>query len=228
MSAPVSVPALLAFATALLVTAMCTYPGGTAASPDAIGFDPLRDFLCDLLAERTQSGRDNTTAMVCARLGMVLTGLGMWALWRDCPVARPWPRRHRTIRWAATATALALPAVAWTPSGAWPVWHSVAIVLAGVPGGLAIALTAACVWQCRRDRPRTAALTTTFVAAGSVVAVVWTLCFVATWPAVPLAFAQKVAWLLLLAWAVALSRDGHESGGSRTAMGDGMGQGRRA
>ena len=207
MSAFVSAPAVLALAAAVLVTAMGVYPGGSASSPDTVGFDPWRDFLCDLLAERTHAGHDNTFAMVCARLGMVLTGLGMWTLWRDCPAARRWPRRHATIRCTATIAALAMPAVAWTPSSAWPIWHSLAILVAGIPGSLAIALTAVCVWQSRHDRPRTAALTTAFVGAGGGVAILWTLCFVATWPLAPLAIAQKVAWLLLLAWAVALSRD---------------------
>ena len=110
MSAFVSAPAVLALAAALLVTAMGVYPGGSASSPDTVGFDPWRDFLCDLLAERTHAGHDNTFAMVCARLGMVLTGLGMWTLWRDCPAARRWPRRHATIRCTATIAALAMPA----------------------------------------------------------------------------------------------------------------------
>ena len=204
--APVLVPAVLSLAAALLVAAMCAYPGGTASSPEAVAFDPWRDFFCDLLAERTLSGRDNTLGSTCSRLGMVLTGVGMWALWRDCAVARRWPGRHRILRWTATATALAVPAVAWTPSGAWPIWHSVAILVAGVPASLAIAVTAACIWQSRRERPRTTALTVAFVVAGGVLMVVWTLCFVVAWAAVPLAIAQKVAWLLLLVWAMTLAR----------------------
>jgi hypothetical protein len=201
-----AVTPLLALATALLVTAMVAYPGGSASSPDANAFVPWRDYFCDLLAERTASGRDNTLGMVCARIGMVLTAVALWPLWREGVVARPWPARQRVIRWAGALAVLAMPAVAWTPSGAWPLWHSVAILVAGVPGGLALVLTAACLWQTRRERPGTARLTVLFGIAAAAVALLWTLCFVATWPATPLANAQKIAWLLLLAWAVALAR----------------------
>lgn len=204
---PLAITLVLAIAAASLSMAMAVYPGGSASSPTATTFVPWRDYFCDLLAATTATGHDNTLGMACARLGMLLTAAALWLMWRDCAIARPWPGRHRAIRIAGTCAALAMPAVAWSPSGEWPLWHSVAILLAGVPGGLAIALTGACAWQRRRERPRTALLTFLFGLAGVAVAVTWTLCFVATWPAVPLAIAQKLAWLLLIAWTVAVAHD---------------------
>ena len=199
------VPALLALGTTLIVAAMLAYPGGRTGDPTARGFDPFRNYFCDLVAPRSHGGDDNTFGMLCARTGIVATGLALLPLWWRFPLPLP-PRRGRLLRLCGVLSTLALPAVAWTPSGDWPRWHSLAILLAGLPGCATLALAG---WAIHRERDRARGLfrlTTLFAAVGALVAGLWSLTFAASWPELALPTAQKVAWLLLLAWAFALAR----------------------
>jgi hypothetical protein len=199
--------ALLALGTALLTAAMVTYPGGRPDHPAAPGFDPFRNYFCDLLAARAHGGGDNTFGMVCARAGMVVTGLALLPLWLHFPLPLS-PRAALLLRRCGVLATLALPAVAWTPSADWPLWHSGAILLAGLPGGITLGLAA---WATSRNchqAPGMFNLTVAMTAAGASVGLLWSLTFAAHWPELALPTAQKVAWLLLLAWVTALTRRG--------------------
>lgn len=197
--------ALLALSATLLFIAMFAYPGGHLGDVDAPGFDPFRNYFCDLISPRAHNGGDNTFGMLCARTGMIVTGLAMLPLWLQFPLPNP-PRATTLLRHGGWLTTLALPAVAWTPSGDWPYWHSLAILCAGVPGGITLGVAAWSICR-RRDHSRGLfVLTIALALVGASVGALWSLTFVANWPELALPTAQKVAWLLMLAWAAALTR----------------------
>lgn len=200
-----SVVALLGLGTTLITIAMTAYPGGRLGDPTAPGFDLLRNYFCDLISPRAHNGDDNSLGMLCARAGMIVTGLALLPLWLRFPLPHP-PRAAALLRRCGWLTTLALPAVAWTPSGHWPYWHSFAILCAGVPGSITLGIAT---WSIYRQREHTRGLlglTIALAIVGASVGALWSLTFVASWPELALPTAQKVAWLLLLAWACALAR----------------------
>jgi hypothetical protein len=201
---PHLVLALLALSAALLVIAMFAYPGGRPGDPYTPGFDPFRNYFCDLISPRAHNGSDNTFGMLCARAGMIVTGFALLPLWLQFPLSLP-PRAARLLRRCGWLTTLALPAVAWTPSGDWPHWHSLAILFAGVPGSTTLGIAAFTIWRRRDSNRGLFALTVALALVGASVSALWTLTFVASWPELALPTAQKLAWLLLLAWAWVLS-----------------------
>ena len=142
--------------------------------------------------------------MLCARAGMIVTGFALLPLWLQFPLPHP-PRAATLLRHCGWLTTLALPAVAWTPLDEWPQRHSLSIVCAGAPGGIALGIAAFMLYRRRDSRPGLFRLTTALAAVGTGVGALWSLTFVAAWPELLLPAAQKVAWLLPLIWAWVLS-----------------------
>ncbi len=196
----------LAIAVVLLVVAMGSYPGGNLSDPTAPGFDFWRNYFCDLIQPVAKNGADNGAAMIQARIAMVLTGVALVPLWLALPRAFP-GRAASCARTAGVVAALAMPAVAITPASAPAWWHSAAILLAGVPGGIALAGAGVCCWRRRTQAAATAALTLMLGVAAGATGVLWSLTFVCSWPdAWLLPTSQRCAWLALVVWAIAAAR----------------------
>ena len=192
----------------LLVAAMAVYPGGRWADPTSSGFDVVHNYFCDLIRPTGHDGRPNVPGMQFARVGMLAQALGLLALWWLVPRFAPQRRwLGRLLRVSGTIGSLLLPFVAFTPSDGTSRVHALAIGASGAPCLLALLLASACLLAERRRWPRLARLTLLLVAVALVNAVLYVCSLVATWPdAWSLPLAQKVAWLLLVAWIVAVAR----------------------
>lgn len=207
---PLALAALVptALSAVLLLAAMAAYPGGRWMDPRAEGFDLVRNYLCDLIRPVAHDGRDNATGMRLAQAALLLEAVALLPLWWLL-ARRLLPRAElaATVRASGILAALLLPAVAFTPSDGTSRTHALAIGAAGAPGLVAVGLGAWGLLARAREWPGLAVLTALFLAAGAASGGLWLVTFSAAWPdAWMLPLAQKLAWVLLLAWSVALAR----------------------
>jgi hypothetical protein len=191
----------------LLAAAMATYPGGRWLDTSSSGFDLVHNYLCDLIRPAGHNGHPNVPGMQLARAGMLAQAVGLLALWWLVPRYAPQRRwLGRLLRSAGTTGSLLLPFVAFTPSDGTSRVHALAIAASGAPSLLALLLASALLLAERRRWPRLARLTALFVLVALVNAVLYVSSLVATWPdAWSLPLAQKVAWVLLVGWIVAVA-----------------------
>jgi MFS family permease len=207
---PLAAAALAATAASvlLLAGAMAAYPGGRWSDPSAPGYDVLHNYLCDLNRPVAHDGQTNALGAGLARAGVLAQAAGLLPLWFLLPRFVPrWRAAGQALRACGVLASLLLPCVAFTPSDGSSRTHALAIGAAGAPGLLALLLGAAFVLVGWRGRPRLAALTLACVLASAASGVLYLFTFVAAWPdAWSLPLAQKVAWLLLVAWIVAVAR----------------------
>ena len=145
----VLIPALLSF---LLLSALAAeaYPGGTYCEPDASSYRFWGNFLCDLTADITRRGEDNSRAAAFARAAFGVFGVGLvpffWLLGGLTARGRAAVRALGVI--AGVATLL----LAWVPSRAGLFLHAGFVFAATVPGLIAATLGAvAVVRRARKD-----------------------------------------------------------------------------
>ncbi|CAN0501986.1 unnamed protein product, partial [Discosporangium mesarthrocarpum] len=87
--------------------AMIAYPGWNAFDPDSTGYDPLRNFVCDLLSAKTPDGRGNVTSAVVMMFAInMLVATRLLPLWWRVPLRGPWRTATRAL--AVIAAALTL------------------------------------------------------------------------------------------------------------------------
>ncbi|TKD10195.1 hypothetical protein [Polyangium fumosum] len=118
----------------LMAAAMALYPGGTWLDRASPGHDFLRNFFCDLTADRALNGQTNPGASF-AKAGMVLLSAGTLPFW--FLVTRLFSERARlglAVRGLGLASALAAIAVPLAPSQRYGLLHAGLIFVAGVPG----------------------------------------------------------------------------------------------
>lgn len=117
-----------------------SYPGGTWCERSAEGHSFWGNFLCDLLHASALNGRPNPGAPA-ALVGMFALIASLAALFLGLPSL--WPERRRTgavIRAAGLLATLGMLAVPLLPSDRFGALHGMAVMVAGGPGFLAVAL----------------------------------------------------------------------------------------
>lgn len=183
------------------------YPGGTWCDPSAIGHRFWGNFVCDLLHASSLNGRPNPGA-AAARLGMFALIGSMASLFGGLPSL--WPARRRVgvaIRCLGLLATLGMIGVPLLPSDRYGAWHGVAVMAAGGPGFVAVALAL----HAQLRAPSTAATGRVGVAALAVSAIDMAL-YVHHWSSrsdcsTLLPIVQRFAMGLTLAWMVASARD---------------------
>lgn len=116
------------------------YPGGTWCEPGALGHRFWGNFVCDLLHTTSLNGRPNPGAPV-AELGLYALIGSLALLFAGLPSA--WPERRWlgvAIRCLGLWATLGMIGVPLLPSDRYGAWHGVAVMAAGGPGFLAVAL----------------------------------------------------------------------------------------
>jgi hypothetical protein len=148
---------------------MRLYPGGTWWDDKTVGYRFWQNYLCDLEWHVALNGQDNTAGSHLAKAAMLLLLVGLSAFWLVAPAlfgeesrqaAKP-PRERggkgaspppSSGGLAAWRLSLSIPilglvsvagtvAVALMPSDAFPVLHGFMVIVSGVPGLAAAALT---------------------------------------------------------------------------------------
>lgn len=186
----------------LVGIAIASYPGGSALDRRAAGHDLLRNFLCDLLAPVALNGAPNPVGAIAAPAAMLVLIAGLGVFWWMLPDAFPAQRRlGRALRAAGALTTVGLVAVPLTPSGAMPVLHAIAVLIACAPAMIATALGA--LGLARGGRRVDAALGAAVLAVGGIDAALFAHHCAVPGPVVlALPALQRVACGLLLAWVV--------------------------
>jgi len=188
---------------ALFASAAGSYPGGTHWDHTTVGHDFWRNCLCDVARGQALNGASNARGGVLAQLGMASLALALlpmfWLLPRFFAAARP--RLGAVVRaFGAVAVPAAL-VVVLLPTDRFSQVHGVAIVVAGVPGLLAVLLSVYGL-ACDRGAPRV--VLATGAAALGVAALDFALYVrevVTDCPAlVAISVLERLATLLLLAW----------------------------
>jgi hypothetical protein len=144
----------------LEASAMWLYPGGTWWDPTTVGYRFWQNYLCDLEWHVGLNGQDNTAGSRLAKAAMLLLLAGLAAFWlivpslfgEGEPPGRQGARRIFSWRLGGLAALLSVPflglasvagavAVALMPSDRFPVLHGLMVIVAGVPGLAAAALS---------------------------------------------------------------------------------------
>jgi hypothetical protein len=190
---------------ALEVAAASVYPGGTWWHRQSHGYTFWENYLCDAVQRRAIDGLPNPGAPLAA-LAMLLLVLGLAAMWALVPRLFVHMGRGSLARALGLISSTATLAVIALPGDRFGIWHGVAVVVAGVPGLCASALTVA---ELLRRDPR-GSLAGGFGAAWLLAALVEFLPYSvhlvrgtdssAVFPAM-----QKVALAFLLLWMVAVA-----------------------
>jgi hypothetical protein len=150
----------------LEASAMRLYPGGTWWDPTTVGYRFWQNYLCDLEWHVGLNGQDNTTGSHLAKAAMLLLLAGLASFWVIVPslfggtkeesrrAAKP-PgdpsyggsggtaagRLSLSVPALGLASVAATVAVALMPSDRFPVLHGLMVIVAGLPGLGAAALT---------------------------------------------------------------------------------------
>jgi hypothetical protein len=140
---------LLGFALVLLAIAAALYPGGSWVDRAQPGYGLWHNFVCDLARAVAINGRPNPGAL-WGRAGQWSLELAAGAFWLSLPALFEPPRHARAVRASGLVSTLGLLLVPLTNDVA----HGVALVLGGLPGLAAIAMSV----QGLRRRPTLAAL----------------------------------------------------------------------
>lgn len=186
---------------ALLAIAMALYPGGTWIDPQAQGHDFWRNFICDLTHATALNGAPNRGATPAqAAMLVMVPALGLfWVL-----VPRLFEGRARlgtAIRMMGLVSVAGLVAVPLIPSVPYGLLHSIAVLMASVPGLMAATLSVLGL----RARPALRLLGAVTLLAGAVDAALYTRGVLVPAPTpVVMPALQKVAALGLLTWMAAV------------------------
>jgi hypothetical protein len=192
---------------ALEIPAMALYPGGTWWDATTRGHRFWQNFLCDLEWRVALNGAPNLLGARLARAAMLVIVLAFGPFWLTVP--RLFDRLRRTgtaVRLLGLASVAGMLAVAFMPSDRFGSLHGVAVVIAGLPGLSAAALSVAglALGEPRHSIP--AAIGGGMLAFALTDFVLYVSHLVGQVEGTPLVPAlQKVALLLLLAWMVVVA-----------------------
>jgi hypothetical protein len=191
---------------ALMVPAMCLYPGGTWWDSTTRGYRFWENFLCDLEWRVALNGQPNDRAARLAQAAMVLLAMAFVPFWLAVTRHFDRPRLGAAVRTLGFASVLGTIAVILMPSDRFGVLHGIAVIVAGLPGlgAAALATTGLLLGE---PRPRIAGWTGASMLVFALTDfVLYVSHLVAhaegTWLT---AAAQKIALLLLLAWMTAVA-----------------------
>jgi hypothetical protein len=199
---------MLAASTALLGASMAAYHGGTQLDRTSAGYDPLRNYFCDLIQPVAHDGTPNPLGASLGRAAFVATALALVPAW--LLLSSLFSERRvlaRVVRVGGVTAALALPLVANTPSQLGGHAHTWAIVVGGVPALVAMGAALVGILGVRHAHPLLARLTALLLALASVTGALWLWAMAGGWPNQwALATAQKVTWLAIASWLLAIAR----------------------
>lgn len=200
--APVAVIAgVLAFA-ALELPAMLLYPGGTWWDKGTVGYRFWQNYLCDLEWHVALDGQDNTLGSQFARAALLVLVAGLAPFWLIVPsLFAEHGRLGRAIQVLGLVAVAGSVAVAFMPSDRFGALHGAMVIVSGVPGLTAAALTVAALlaWG---PRPRVEGWIGGLMMAFSLANfVIYTIHWVTgDEPTIRLPAIQKVSLGLLMAW----------------------------
>jgi len=119
--------------------AAALYPGGTWCEPDAVGHRFWGNFFCDLTAETTGRGADNSRSAASARASFVCFALGLAPFFwlAGSAMGRV---SGRAVRALGLVSAAATVALSFLPSVNGPALHTTMVFAAAIPGLVAGAL----------------------------------------------------------------------------------------
>jgi hypothetical protein len=185
----------------LMAYAVAHYPGGTWADHTTRGFDPLHNFICDLLEPVALDGEANGRAAHAAIAAVVVLAFGLALTWALLPALFPAQARLgfavRRLGLLSFAGILAVPLVT---AKSWYSCHAAVVLFAGVFGLAAAAL--AVVGLGRTEGTRAMAWVGGFVIAVVLVDVVLYghQLVVVGKPSIWLSLLEGVATVALLVW----------------------------
>jgi hypothetical protein len=204
---------------ALEIAAASVYPGGTWWHPRSHGYTFWENYLCDAVQRRAIDGLPNRGAPLAA-LGMLLLALGLAAMWARVPRLFVRTGRGSLARALGLTSATATLVVIALPEEGFGVWHGVAVVVAGVPGLSASALTVAELLRCDPPRSLAGGVGAAWLLAALVDFLPYSVHLArGTDSSILFPAMQKLAVAFLLLWmiavAVRLARDGQRRPGPR-------------
>jgi hypothetical protein len=126
---------------------MAAYPGGTWWAPMRKGHAFCGNFLCDLLHDPALNNEANRAGALWAKVSMLAFIVGIGVFWS---MARCWltsQRAARVVSKLGIYGTLPLATVPLTPSNRYPVLHTSAVLLGGLPGLLAFLLFSAALFR---------------------------------------------------------------------------------
>ncbi len=186
---------------------MCLYPGGTWWDTSVRGHRFWQNFLCDLEWRVALNGQPNPLGSTLAQGAMLLLVIGFLPFWLLVP--RLFVRHARlaaAVRVLGTVSVGGMIAVTFMPSERFGALHGAMVVLAGVPGLTAAALSVTGL-ALAEPRPRVAgglgAFMLVFATVDFTLYVAHLIAHVEGTALV--ASVQKIALMLLLAWMVVVA-----------------------
>ncbi len=200
----IGILAAIAVFAALILAAMRVYPGGTWFDRDAPGHDPFRSFLCDLTQPVALNGRPNPLGSSLAKVAMIALSTAVLLMFLAVPRLAPAGLASRVLRAAAILSWVGQILVPLTPSLELGAVHAIPVLAAAVAGLVAGGL--AIVALSRARRLGLARLGAALFAVAAIDAAVYANHVVTGGPT-PLALPvlQRIAHILLLAWASAIA-----------------------
>jgi len=190
----------------LEAAAMLLYPGGTWWDPSSHGSSISQNYLCDFEHREAIDGAANPIGSRLAEAAMFTLVLGLMPFWIATPSLMGRGKAGPVVRTLGLVSLLGVVAVILLPSDRFGRPHGVAVILAGGPGLVAVALAVRALFRCDR-RPRIAAwLGAATLAVAAVDFIGFAMHLIAGGLGTPLLPAfQKAALTLLLAWMVAVA-----------------------
>ncbi len=188
----------------LVGVSMASYPGGTWMDRQAGGHDLIKNFLCDLLGLHGLNGAPNPVGSIATLVAMVVLALGLGLTFWLVPTFFPArPTLGRLIRGCGSISALGLLAVPLTPPVNAYRLHAAAVVVSGLPGIAAAALSVVGLARLRRG----------LALGGTLLVVLASLdgalyahqLVVGGMPTVFLPAIERIASVVLLGWLVAIA-----------------------
>jgi hypothetical protein len=174
------------------------YPGGTYCEPAATAYRFFDNYFCDVTSDVTRRGEDNVTGarLTRAAFGSFAVSLGpfFWLLG-----GLGTRRLGAAVRALGVPSACAVAGVAWLPSTGSPSLHTTMVLVAAVPGLLAVTLGTVALFAGRRRRLAWLGAATLAAGALNTAGYVWAVShLVACLPWLPVV--QKLAGTGLVAW----------------------------
>ncbi len=190
----------------LETAAMLLYPGGTWWDPTSHGSSISQNYLCDFERREAIDGAANPIGSWLAEAAMFSLVLGLMAFWNVMPSLMGRGKAGPVVRTLGLVSLFGVVAVILLPSDRFGRPHGVAVIVAGGPGLVAVALAVRGLFR-RERRPRIAAwLGAATLAIAGVDLIGFAMHLIAGGLGTPLLPAlEKAALTQLLAWMVAVS-----------------------